>query len=78
MLSKDHGLDDSASKGSRNKWRYDEDDGVGPSGEGYSNEEPKPEWIYKVREFMADSKDSSQREIFDFVASKWPSFFLLL
>ena len=42
MLSKDHDPDDSASEGSRNKRRYDEDDGVGPSGEGYSDEEPQP------------------------------------
>ena len=42
MLSKDHDPDDSASEGSRNKRRHDEDDGVGPSGEGYSDEEPQP------------------------------------
>ena len=27
---------------------------------------------------MADAKDSSQREIFEFVTSNWSSFFLLL
>ena len=78
MLSKDHGPDDSASEGNTNKWRHDEDDRVGPSGESYSDKEPQPKWIYLVREFMADSEDSSQREIFNFVASKWSSFFLLL
>ena len=31
---------DSALEGSRNKLSRDEDDGAGPSGEGYSNEEP--------------------------------------
>ena len=64
-------LNDSATKGSKNKQNRHEDDGVGPSGEGYSNEEPQPNWIYKVGELMADSKESSQREIFDFFASKW-------
>ena len=33
---------DSASKGTQNNWSHDEDDGVGPCGEGYSNEEPPP------------------------------------
>ena len=35
-------LNDSAAEGSRNKRRHDEDDGAGPSGEGYSNEGPDP------------------------------------
>ena len=70
MLSKDHDPDNSASEGNRNKRRHDEDDGAGPSGEGYSNKEPQPKWIYKDGEFIADFEDSSQREIFDFVANK--------
>ena len=32
----------SAAEGSRNKRRLDEEDGAGPSGEGYSNDEPHP------------------------------------
>ena len=51
-----HDIDDSAIESSRNKQSCDVDDGAGPSGEGYSNEEPQPKWI--------------QREIFDFFASK--------
>ena len=63
-------LNDSIIEGSKNKQNRHEDDGVGPSGEASSNEEPKPNWIYKVGEFMADCEESSQREIFDFFASK--------
>uniref|UniRef100_A0A2N9EHI5 Uncharacterized protein n=1 Tax=Fagus sylvatica TaxID=28930 RepID=A0A2N9EHI5_FAGSY len=37
-----HDPDDSAAEGTRNKRSHDEDDGAGPSGEGYSNEEPQP------------------------------------
>uniref|UniRef100_A0A2N9GH17 TIR domain-containing protein n=1 Tax=Fagus sylvatica TaxID=28930 RepID=A0A2N9GH17_FAGSY len=37
-----HDPDDSAAEGTRNKRSHDEDDGPGPSGEGYSNEEPQP------------------------------------
>ena len=33
-----HDINDSASKGTRNKRRRDEDDGAGPCGEGYSND----------------------------------------
>ncbi|XP_050242466.1 disease resistance protein RPV1-like [Quercus robur] len=33
---------DSASKGTQNKRSHDEDDGAGPCGEGYSNDEPPP------------------------------------
>ncbi|XP_065638909.1 disease resistance protein RUN1 [Quercus suber] len=35
-----HDINDLASKGTQNKRSHDEDDGVGPSGEGYSNDEP--------------------------------------
>ena len=35
-----HDLNDSASKGAKNKRSHDEDDGAGSSGEGYSNDEP--------------------------------------
>ena len=35
-----HDLNDSASKGTKNKRSHDEDDGAGSSGEGYSNDEP--------------------------------------
>uniref|UniRef100_A0A2N9HMD6 Uncharacterized protein n=1 Tax=Fagus sylvatica TaxID=28930 RepID=A0A2N9HMD6_FAGSY len=43
--------DDSAAEGTRNKRSHDEDDGAGPSGEGYSNEEPQPKrtTTYKKR-----------------------------
>ncbi|KAK9987246.1 hypothetical protein SO802_032197, partial [Lithocarpus litseifolius] len=61
-------LNDSATEGSKNKQNRHEDDGTGPSGEGYSNAEPQPNWIYKVGEVMADCEESSQREIFDFFA----------
>ena len=71
-------LNNSAAEDSKNKQNRHEDDGAGPSGEGHSNEEPQPNWIYKVGEFMADSEESSQREIFDFFSSKWWSFFLQL
>jgi hypothetical protein len=37
-----HDADDSAAEGTRNKQSHDEDDGPGPSREGYSNEEPRP------------------------------------
>ena len=37
-----HNLCDSATEGCRNKRRRDEEDGVGPSGEAYSNNEPHP------------------------------------
>ena len=63
-------LNDSAAEGSKNKQNRHEDDGTAPSGEGYSNAEPQPNWIYKVGEVMADCEESSQREIFDFFASK--------
>ena len=63
-------LNNSAAEGSKNKQNSHEDDGAGPSGEGHSNEEPQPNWIYEVGEFMADSEESSQREIFDFFSSK--------
>ena len=63
-------LNDLATEGSKNKQNHDEDDGTGPSGEGYSNAEPQPNWIYKVGKVMVDCKESSQREIFDFFASK--------
>ncbi|XP_030926110.1 disease resistance-like protein CSA1 [Quercus lobata] len=59
-------LNNLAAEGSKNKQNCHEDDEAGPSGEGHSNEEPQPNWIYEVGEFMADSKESSQREIFDF------------
>ena len=65
-----HDLYNSAAEGSRNKLSHDEEDGAGPSGEGYSHEEPQPKWIHRVGEFMADSEDSSQMEILDFFASK--------
>ncbi|XP_023909134.1 disease resistance protein RPV1 isoform X2 [Quercus suber] len=63
-----HDIDNSATESSRNKQSHDVDDGAGPSGEGYSDKEPQPKWIHRVREFMADSEDLSQREIFDFFA----------
>ena len=63
-------LNDSAAEGSKNKQNCHEDDGAGPNGEGSSNEEPQPNWIYKVGELMADCEESIQREIFDFFASK--------
>uniref|UniRef100_A0A2N9FQH6 Uncharacterized protein n=1 Tax=Fagus sylvatica TaxID=28930 RepID=A0A2N9FQH6_FAGSY len=46
-----HDPDDSAAEGTRNKRSHDEDDGAGPSGEGYSNEEPQPKrtTTYKKR-----------------------------
>uniref|UniRef100_A0A2N9EHP6 TIR domain-containing protein n=1 Tax=Fagus sylvatica TaxID=28930 RepID=A0A2N9EHP6_FAGSY len=46
-----HDPDDSAAEGTRNKRSHDEDDGAGPSGEGYSNEEPQPKrtTAYKKR-----------------------------
>ena len=65
-----HDLYNSAAEGSRNKLSRDEEDGAGPSGEGYSNKEPELKWIHRVREFMADYEDSSHMEIFDFFASK--------
>ena len=37
-----HNLCDSATEGCRNKRRRDEEDGAGPSGEAYSNNEPHP------------------------------------
>ena len=37
-----HNLCDSATEGCRNKRRHDEEDGAGPSGEAYSNNEPHP------------------------------------
>ena len=37
-----HDSYNSAAEGSRNKRRLDEEDGAGPSGEGYSNNEPHP------------------------------------
>ena len=63
-------LNDSATEGSKNKQNRHKDDGIGPSGECYSNAEPLPNWIYKVGEVMADCEESSQREIFDLFASK--------
>nr|XP_023923648.1 TMV resistance protein N-like [Quercus suber] len=63
-----HDIDNSAIESSRNKQSHDVDDGAGPSGEGYSDKELQPKWIHRVREFMADSEDLSQREIFDFFA----------
>ncbi|XP_050257412.1 TMV resistance protein N-like isoform X35 [Quercus robur] len=49
-----HDIDNSPIESSRNKQSRDVDDGAGPSGEGYSNEEPQPKWI--------------QGEIFDYFA----------
>uniref|UniRef100_A0A2N9HIH6 TIR domain-containing protein n=1 Tax=Fagus sylvatica TaxID=28930 RepID=A0A2N9HIH6_FAGSY len=43
-----HDPDDSAAEGTRNKRSHDEDDGAGPSGEGYSNEEPQPKRIQRL------------------------------
>uniref|UniRef100_A0A2N9HQ37 TIR domain-containing protein n=1 Tax=Fagus sylvatica TaxID=28930 RepID=A0A2N9HQ37_FAGSY len=43
-----HDPDDSAAEGNRNKRSHDEDDGAGPSGEGYSNEEPQPKRIQRL------------------------------
>ncbi|KAF3950511.1 hypothetical protein CMV_023748 [Castanea mollissima] len=63
-----HDLYNSAAEGSRNKLSRDEEDGAGPSGEGYSNKEPELKWIQRVGEFMADYEDSSQRGIIDFFA----------
>ncbi|XP_030926158.1 uncharacterized protein LOC115952930 [Quercus lobata] len=69
-----HDLYDSAAEGNRNKRSCAEEDGAGPSGEGYSNKEPELKWIHRVGEFMADYEGSSQREIFDFFAT---SFYLV-
>ncbi|GMY19111.1 TMV resistance protein N-like isoform X1 [Fagus crenata] len=46
-----HDTDESAAEGTRNKRSHDEDDGAGPSGEGYYNEEPQPKrtTAYKKR-----------------------------
>ena len=66
----------SAAEGFRNKRSNDGDDGAGPSRKGYTNEEPQPERIHRLGRFMADSEDSSQREIF--YLSKSSSFLLLL
>ncbi|KAF3965955.1 hypothetical protein CMV_009905 [Castanea mollissima] len=63
-----HDLYNSAAEGSRNKLSRDEEDGAGPSEEGYSSKEPELKWIQRVGEFMADYEDSSQREIIDFFA----------
>nr|XP_023872045.1 uncharacterized protein LOC111984658 [Quercus suber] len=63
-----HDLYDSAAEGNRNKRSHAEEDGAGPSGEGYSNKEPELKWIHRVGEFMADYEDSSQREIINFFA----------
>ncbi|XP_030944347.1 TMV resistance protein N-like isoform X2 [Quercus lobata] len=63
-----HDIDNSDIESSRNKQSHDVDDGAGSSGEGYSDKEPQPKWIHRVRAFMADSEDLSQREIFDFFA----------
>ena len=65
-----HDLYDSTTEGNRNKRSRAEEDGAGPSGEGYSNKEPELKRIHGVGEFMADYEDSSQREIIDFFASK--------
>ena len=43
-----HYPDDSTAEGSRNKRSHDEDDRAGPSGEGYSNEEPQPKRIQRL------------------------------
>uniref|UniRef100_A0A2N9G9V9 Disease resistance R13L4/SHOC-2-like LRR domain-containing protein n=1 Tax=Fagus sylvatica TaxID=28930 RepID=A0A2N9G9V9_FAGSY len=43
-----HDPDDSAAEGTRNKRSHDEDDGAGPSGEGYYNEEPQPKRIQRL------------------------------
>uniref|UniRef100_A0A2N9H7D3 TIR domain-containing protein n=1 Tax=Fagus sylvatica TaxID=28930 RepID=A0A2N9H7D3_FAGSY len=43
-----HDPDDLASEGTRNKRSHDEDDGAGPSGEGYSIEEPQPKRIQRL------------------------------
>ncbi|XP_030955396.1 protein SUPPRESSOR OF npr1-1, CONSTITUTIVE 1-like [Quercus lobata] len=56
----------SAVEGFKNKRSNDGDDGVGPSRKGYSNKKPQPERIQRLGRFMADSEDSSQREIFYF------------
>ena len=66
----------SVAEGFRNKRSNDRDDGAGPSRKGYSNEEPEPERIHRLGRFMADSKDSSQSEIFYF--GKSSPFLLLL
>ncbi|XP_030926146.1 disease resistance-like protein DSC1 [Quercus lobata] len=63
-LHNDHS--NSAAEGFRNKRSNDGDDGAGPSRKGYSDEEPQPERIHRLGRFMADSEDSSQREIFYF------------
>ena len=59
-----HDLDNFATESTRNKRSRDEDDGAGPSGEGYSNKEPQPKRI--------------EREFFDFFTCKSSSFFILL
>uniref|UniRef100_A0A2N9EHK8 Uncharacterized protein n=1 Tax=Fagus sylvatica TaxID=28930 RepID=A0A2N9EHK8_FAGSY len=43
-----HDPDDLASEGTRNKRSHDEDDGAGPSGEGYSIEEPQTKRIQRL------------------------------
>ena len=73
-----HDIDNSDIESSRNKKSRDVDDGSGSSGEGYSDKGPQPKWIHRVQEFMADSEDLNQREIFDFFASKSLLFLLLL
>ena len=56
-----HDIDNSAIESSKNKQSHDVDDGAGSSGEGYSDKEPQQKWIHRVREFMADSEDLSQK-----------------
>ena len=70
-----HDIDDSIAEGNRNKRSRDEDDGAGPSVELYSIVESLPKRIQRLGGFVGDSEDPSQREFFDFFASK--SFFLL-
>ena len=43
-----HDPDDSAAEGTRNKRSHNEDDWAGPSGEGYSKEEPQPKRIQRL------------------------------
>ena len=53
-------INDSASKGTQNKRSHDEDDGVGPFGEGYSIDEPPP----KISKFLTPLPVSHHRSSF--------------
>ena len=55
-----HDLYGSTVEGSRNKRSRDEDSGTGPSGEGYSRDEPP---IQRLGGCMADSKEFSTRNV---------------